>query len=114
MSETTTVTEATRETFRDLVAQGTVLVDIWGPECQPCLALLPHVEALAARYAADMRVIKLEAPKARRLCMELGVMGLPAFVMFRDGEEVGRLAGPSAASADGLDQWVDEQRKGVS
>lgn len=112
MSETTAIVEATRENFRDLVAEGTVLVDVWGPECQPCLALLPHVEALAQKYAGDVSVVKLEAPKARRLCMELGVMGMPAFILFRDGEEVGRY-GPTV-SAEGLDQWVDEQRKGVS
>jgi hypothetical protein len=46
--------------------------------------------------------------------MELGVMGMPVFVLFRDGEEVGRLDGPAAASAEGLDNWMDEQRKGVS
>ena len=38
------VVEATRETFRSLVSEGTVLVDVWGPDCRPCLALMPHVE----------------------------------------------------------------------
>ena len=72
------VSEATRDDFFDLVADGLVLVDVWGPACQPCLALAPYVEALAARRD-DLRVVKLEAPKARRICMELKLMGLPAF-----------------------------------
>ena len=38
------VAEATKETFRDLVADGLVLVDVWGPDCQTCLALMPLVE----------------------------------------------------------------------
>ena len=38
--------EATVETFDELSRQGEVLVDIWGPQCQPCLALMPAVEAL--------------------------------------------------------------------
>ncbi len=113
MSATPTVVEATRENFRDLVAEGTVLVDVWGPDCRHCLALMPHVEALAQRYDGEVRVVKLEAPKARRLCMELGIMGMPAFVMFRDGEEVGRLADP-ALSPDRLNQWVDQQTEEVS
>jgi thiol-disulfide isomerase/thioredoxin len=98
--------EATREDFRDLVADGVVLVDIWGPSCASCLALMPHVEALAGKRD-DMRVVKLEAPKARRLCMELRVMGLPAFLLFRDGEEVARLAEPDLEPAR-LDAWLDE------
>ena len=100
------VTEATRDDFFGLVADGTVLVDVWGPACQPCLALAPHVEALAERRN-DLRVVKLEAPKARRICMELKLMGLPAFILFRNGEEVARLAGPDV-NAERLDGWLDE------
>ena len=100
------VTEATRDDFFDLVADGLVLVDVWGPSCQPCLALAPHVEALAARRD-DLRVVKLEAPKARRICMELKLMGLPSFLLFRNGEVVARLAGPDV-TAERLDDWLDE------
>ena len=107
------IVDATGSDFRDLVAEGTVLVDVWGPQCQPCKVLLPHVEALAEKYADDMRVIKVEAPKARRLCMELGIMGLPAFLLFRNGEEVGRLSDPSL-SPEALKTWLDEQRKEVN
>ena len=35
--------DATVETFADLSGAGEVLVDIWGPQCQPCLALMPAV-----------------------------------------------------------------------
>ena len=107
------VIEATRETFRTLVADGQVLVDVWGPECQPCLALLPHVEDLAAQRAGQMTVVKLEAPKARRLCMELGLMTLPSFVLFRDGTEVARLSDP-ALNARKLDSWLNEHLEEVS
>ena len=100
------VMEATREDFHDLVADGVVLVDVWGPSCAPCLALMPHVEALAG--ARDwLRVVKLEAPKARRLCIELQVMGLPAFLLYRDGEEVARLSAPDLGP-DRLLAWLDE------
>jgi thioredoxin 1 len=114
MSDTTAIVEATRDTFWDLVAEGTVLVDVWGPDCRPCLALLPHVEALAEKYADDLRIIKLEAPTARRLCMELRIMGMPAFLLFREGKEVARLADPALTPLR-LNQWVDEQNaEGVS
>jgi len=104
------VTEATKETFRDLVAEGQVLVDVWGPDCQPCLAMMPHVEKLAEDSGGTLRVVKVEAPKARRLCMELKVMGLPAFLLFRDGAEVARINGPQV-SAEALTSWLDENKE---
>ena len=103
------VAEATKENFRDLVAEGQVLVDVWGPECQPCLRMMPHVEKMAEESGGSLRVVKLEAPKARRLCMELKVMGLPAFLLFRDGEEVARINGPQV-NEDALTKWYEENR----
>lgn len=100
------VTEATREDFFDLVADGVVLVDVWGPLCQRCLALLPHVEALPDRFP-ELRIVKLEAPKARRVCMELKLLGLPSFLLFDGGTEVGRLTHPEL-TADQVDTWLDE------
>jgi thioredoxin 1 len=107
-----TLQEVTKDNFRELVSEGTTLVDMWGPDCTVCLALMPDVERIAEEKQ-DVKVVTLEAPKARRLCMELKVMGLPAFLLFRDGEEVSRLAGPSL-SAPALQEWLDENLKEVS
>ena len=106
------VVEATKDNFRDLVSDGTTLVDLWGTECQTCLALRPDVERLAEERD-DVKVVALEAPKARRLCMELKVLGLPAFLLFRQGEEVGRLAGPDL-TASALEEWLDRTLEEVS
>ncbi len=70
-----------------------VLVDFWGPQCGPCLALMPKVEALTERYGEKVRMTKVEAPKNRRLCLTLKVMSLPTFLFFKDGKEVDRLSG---------------------
>ncbi len=110
------LTEATRENFDELVASGTTLVDVWGPDCKPCLALMPHVEKLA-QARPDLNVVKLEAPKARRVCIKLGVHGLPAFLLLHDGEEQARLSAPMITPAqlkDWLDQSLDQMREEVS
>ncbi|HEV2060425.1 MAG TPA: thioredoxin family protein, partial [Solirubrobacteraceae bacterium] len=78
------VSEATRENFDELVENGTTLVDVWGPDCRSCLALKPHVEKLADSRD-DLSVVMLEAPKARRVCIRLGVHALPTFLLMDDG-----------------------------
>ena len=100
------VSEATRENFDDLVGSGTTLVDVWGPECRPCLALMPHVEKLAAARD-DLTVVKLEAPKARRVCIRLQVHALPTFLLMHDGQEMARLSA-STISPTQLDDWLDK------
>src|SRR5437588_4618753 len=103
--------EATKESFRDLVAAGASLVDVWGPACAPCVALMPDVERLESDHDPDLKVVKVEAPKNRRLCIELKVMGLPAFPLFHDGEEIDRLDGDVSASE--LRRWVDDTLAGL-
>jgi thioredoxin 1 len=85
------VIEATVDTFEELAATGPVLVDIWGPQCQPCLALMPTVEALAERFGDRVRFLSVNAPDNRKVCRDLRVAGLPAYLTMRDGVEVERL-----------------------
>ena len=70
-----------------------VLIDFWGPQCGPCLALMPKVEALTERYGDKVKITKVEAPKNRRLCLTLKVISLPTFLFFKNGKEVDRLSG---------------------
>ena len=70
-----------------------VLVDFWGPQCGPCLALLPRVEGLGERYGDKVKMTKIEAPKNRRLCLNLKVLSLPTLLFFKNGKEVDRLTG---------------------
>ena len=110
------VSEATRENFDDLVASGTALVDVWGPDCRPCLALKPHVVKLA-EARDDLKVVMLEAPKARRVCIRLKVHGLPTFLLMQDGEEVSRLSASTISPKelkDWLDTSLDEMREEVT
>lgn len=89
--------EVTTATFEQevLAADRPVLVDFWGPRCQPCIALMPAVEALATEYASALKVVKVNANSRDnwQLCREQKVMGLPAYLFFRDGKEVKRVAG---------------------
>jgi thioredoxin-like negative regulator of GroEL len=106
------VVDADKETFEELVAEGTVLVDVWGPECRPCMALMPTVDSLAEQRA-DLKVVKVEAPNNRRLCMTLRVMGLPAYLLYKDGTEVSRLSGQDI-NEEKLTGWLDEATAAAS
>ena len=85
--------DATVETFDDLVGEGDVLVDIWGPQCQPCLALMPAVEALARALRRPGPVREGERAGEPQGLPRPARGGLPAYLTMRDGVEVERLTG---------------------
>ncbi len=87
--------EINKETFESevILSDIPVVVDFWGPQCVPCLALMPNIEALSEKYADKIRITKVEAPKNRRLCLDLKVLSLPTFLFYKDGKEITRLTG---------------------
>ena len=69
------------------------IVDMWGPQCGPCLALMPQVEELAASYEGRVKFTKLNVAENRRLCATLRVMGVPTFLFYKGGECQSRITG---------------------
>lgn len=70
-----------------------VVVDLWGPRCGPCLALMPDVEVLAVEYAEKIKFVKLNVMENRRLAITLKVMGVPTFLFYKGGEQKERITG---------------------
>lgn len=92
--------DATVETFDEVARDGHVLLDVWGPDCAPCIALMPHVEALEERFAGRFTLVKLNAPDNRKVCRDLRVAGLPTYITMRDGGEVERVTGNGTTLED--------------
>jgi thioredoxin-like negative regulator of GroEL len=98
------VLDATKENFDELVGSGLVLVDVWAESCRPCVVLGPHMESIASGNP-DLTVVKLDASKARRLCMSLQVRGLPTILLLHDGQEVARISEPNL-TVEQVNAWL--------
>ncbi|WP_427338831.1 thioredoxin TrxA [Caloranaerobacter sp. DY30410] len=94
--------EVNKETFEAEVlnAEGYVLVDFWGKSCEPCKALLPHIEKLAEKYGDKMKFCKLDTSSARRLAIKQRVLGLPTIAIYKDGEKIDELTKEDATPAN--------------
>ena len=77
-----------------------VMVDFWGPQCRPCLALMPAVEQLEKDYAGRLKVAKVNATQNRMLCAKLRVLGLPTYLFYKNGNEINRLTGDTITEKD--------------
>ncbi len=94
-------TDLDRDTYdaATVQAKGAVLVDFWGPQCKPCLALMPAVEKLEKDFAGRLTVARVNSVGNRMLCARLRVMGLPTFILYKDGVETQRLTGEDITAA---------------
>ena len=62
------------------------VLDFWGPQCGPCLALMPDVEKLAESFAGKVKFCKVNVAGNRRLCIQLKVMSVPTFLFYKGGD----------------------------
>lgn len=96
----------TKETFENdvLKASRLVLLDVWAPFCGPCRSLEPVIEELAKELEDVADIAKLDASLDMEFVQELGVSGLPTFLVYKNGEVVAQDAG--ALSKDKLKDLV--------
>lgn len=71
-----------------------VLVDWWGETCENCLALMPDVEELHAKYGEKLQFTKFNTSqkKVRRFCIQHKILGLPVISIYQNGEKVDEVA----------------------
>ena len=72
-----------------------VLVDFTAVWCPPCRVIVPHLEAVAARYQGRLVIVKCDADDNPALAARYDVRGLPTVVLLDQyGNTIWRHDGP--------------------
>jgi len=92
MTKPIAITDASFETDV-LGADKLILVDFWATWCGPCLMIAPILEEIAAEYAGQLTVAKLDVDMNPATPGQFGVMGIPTLMLFKGGKAVERITG---------------------
>ena len=102
---TITTTDAGFET-EVLGADKPVLVDFWAEWCGPCKQIGPSLEELSVEMEGKIKVVKVDVDSNPSAAAALGVRGIPALFLFKDGQVVSNKTGAAPKAA--LKSWIDD------
>jgi thioredoxin 1 len=81
-----------------------VVVDFWAEWCGPCKQIGPALEEIAAEMEGKVKIVKVNVDENPDSPAQMGVRGIPALFLFKDGQVVSNKTG--AAPKASLQSWI--------
>ena len=81
-----------------------VVVDFWAEWCGPCKQIGPALEELSDELAGKVKIVKVNVDENPASPAQMGVRGIPALFLFKDGQVVSNKIG--AAPKASIQSWI--------
>jgi hypothetical protein len=87
----------TEQAFKESIADSTMTMAVFKTTwCKDCHFIEPFMPDVERAYAGRIRFIEIDRDELPDLCLELGIMGIPSFIAYREGQDS---SGSSASCA---------------
>ena len=96
-----------KEQFDKAMERGkAILVDFWAPWCSYCRRIGPAYDKVAAQYAENLDVVKVNIDDEPLLANLEHIEVIPTLVLYKGGKALGSIVAPESKAA--IDGFIQE------
>ena len=100
------ITLKTEEEFKALIEKPTIVMFTadWCPDCHFIDPFMPEIEAENPGY----QFVTVDRDNFMDLAVEYEVMGIPSFIAFKEGQEIGRFVSKLRKTKEQINSFISE------
>ncbi|RAL24495.1 thioredoxin family protein [Thermoflavimicrobium daqui] len=94
------------DSFAPFVQMGDKVVEFTADWCPDCKRIEPDLPAIEDQFQNHYTFASLNVDEAPSIAEQYNVKGIPTFLIFKDGEEIGRLPSRDAKTKEQIESFL--------
>ena len=92
--------------LQDVVKDGKTMLFFSATWCPDCAFIKPAMPEIEAEYS-DYKFVAVDRDENIDLAIELNVFGIPSFIAYEDGKEIGRLVNKDRKTKAEVEEFIN-------
>jgi thioredoxin-like negative regulator of GroEL len=99
---------STEQKFNEQIAAEKPTVAVFKATwCRDCHYIEPFMPELELHYADRLTFVHIDRDEMPDLCAEYNILGIPSFIVFRQGQELTRFVSKLRKTREEIEQFLD-------
>ncbi len=94
------------EQYREIIENENVIIVFTANWCPDCMVIKPFMPSIVEKYN-DYNFYSINRDHLMDLCVELEIFGIPSFVAFKGGKEVGRFVNKERKTRQQIESFIE-------
>ena len=94
------------EQYREIIENEDGIILFTANWCPDCMVIKPFMPSIIEKYS-DYKFYSINRDHLMDLCVELEIFGIPSFVAFKGGKEVGRFVNKERKTRQQIESFIE-------
>lgn len=100
---------ASEAEFNEIISQDKPTLAVFKADwCKDCHFIDPFMPEVEKKYDSSLSFIVVDRDQFPELCEHYNILGIPSFIMFRNGQEVTRFVSKLRKTREEIEQYLDK------